>query len=350
MSSQSVRSRIESALAGEVVNHPVYAVYDWFVENVNIDWQSLFAQGLGRMNHATIVEFERPNVEIVETKSKEDGKVRTDIQWITDRGELHECFLDSWRQEYLIKSSEDYKIMAAALSGTKFIATDDSFDESERQLGNNGITVGQIGPLGRGRTPFQVVQIDFAGLERFSMDIATEVPELLELLEVMNDLMLDAIKCTLKSKATQIKLWENLSIETMGPNLYRKHLVPLYKRIFEATEGTDKKIQVHYDGKLNVISDDIANIPFDGIDSLTPAPEGDMQISEARRKWPDKFFWLHPSLSQFHKKPEELKENIKQLIKEAGPTRYCLMISEDVPPNWQETVPVVLETLSSLKG
>ena len=344
----NIRECVNNALMGKSVSQPAYLVYDWFVENRDIDWQSLFDQGLGRLNHATIVEAERPNVEIVETKSQQDGQVRTDIKWITDKGQLHEWYLDEWRQEYLIKSPEDYTIMARALSGTKFIATDKAFDESEKQLGDKGITVGQIGPLGRGRTPFQVVQIDFAGLEKFSMDIALEVPQLLELLEVMNDLMIDAIKCTLKSKATQIKLWENLSIETMGPNLYRKHLVPIYKRIFEAIEGAGKKIQVHYDGKLNVISEDIAQIPFDGIDSLTPAPEGDMIISEARQKWPDKFFWLHPSLSWFHLPEDELRNNIRKIAGDAGPTRYCMMMSEDVPPDWEKTVPIVLDTLKSL--
>ena len=344
----NIRKCVNNALAGKHVSEPAYLVYDWFVENRDIDWQSLFDQGLGRLNHATVVDFERPNVEIVETKSQQDGQVRTDIKWITDKGELHEWYLGEWRQEHLIKSSEDYEIMARALSGTRFIATDKAFDESEKQLGDNGITVGQIGPLGRGRTPFQVVQIDFAGLEKFSMDIAMEVPQLLELLEVMNDLMIDAIKCTLKSKATQIKLWENLSIETMGPNLYRKHLVPIYKRIFEAIEGTGKKIQVHYDGKLNMISEDIAQIPFDGIDSLTPAPEGDMIISQARQKWSDKFFWLHPSLSWFHLSQDELRSNIRKVTADAGSTRYCIMMSEDVPPNWEKTVPIVLDTLKDL--
>ncbi|HPS54929.1 MAG TPA: uroporphyrinogen decarboxylase family protein [Sedimentisphaerales bacterium] len=344
----TIRKRITDALTGNPVTKPAYLVYDWFIEHIDIDWQSLFDQGLGKLNHATIVEFERPNVEIIETKSNQDGKVRTDIKWITDKGQLHEWFLDGWRQEYLVKSPEDYKIIARAFSGTKFIATDKYFDESEKQIGDNGITVGQIGPLGRGRTPFQTVQIDFAGLERFSIDIATQTPELLDLLEIMNDLMVDAMKATLKSKATQIKLWENLSVDTMGPNLYKKHLIPVYEKIFDTIKGSDKKIQVHYDGKLKVISDYIADIPFDGIDSLTPSPEGDMEISDARQKWSDKFFWLHPSLSWFQKSNQELEKNIIQIIKEAGPKRFCLMISEDVPPDWKQKVPFVLNILENL--
>jgi len=36
------------------------------------------------------------------------------------------------------------------------------------------------------------------------------------------------------------------------------------------------------------------------------------------------------------------------MVRDAGPTRLCLMISEEVPPDWQRTVPLVLETLDRL--
>jgi hypothetical protein len=47
----NLRGRLEGAIAGEVVSRPVFAVYDWFVCNRNIDWQSLFDLGLGQINH-----------------------------------------------------------------------------------------------------------------------------------------------------------------------------------------------------------------------------------------------------------------------------------------------------------
>ena len=97
----NVRERLEKALVGEPVTQPVYAAYQWFVEHRDIDWQSLFDQGLGQLNHASLIERQLPNVEIEETETIVDGKVRRNIKWITDIGELHECFLGEWRQEYL---------------------------------------------------------------------------------------------------------------------------------------------------------------------------------------------------------------------------------------------------------
>jgi hypothetical protein len=43
----NIRGKFEFALAGEVIRHPVYAVYDWFVNHrPAVDWESLFDQGL----------------------------------------------------------------------------------------------------------------------------------------------------------------------------------------------------------------------------------------------------------------------------------------------------------------
>jgi hypothetical protein len=84
-----IRKRMAAALAGEPVEWPVYAVYDWFVQHRPMDWQSLFAQGLGQINHSPVVETKRPNLQVVESTTQIDRGVRRDERWITDHGELH---------------------------------------------------------------------------------------------------------------------------------------------------------------------------------------------------------------------------------------------------------------------
>jgi hypothetical protein len=347
----SIRRRLQQALAGEPVEHPVYAVYDFFVKNRPVDWPLLFQLGLGRINHASLLEYHYPNVEIVETQSKQDGQVRRDIRWITDRGELHEWYLGEWRQEYLVKSLSDYRILAHALSDASFTLSDRAFIASEQELGEGGLTIGHFGfmPL-ENRNAFQSVQIDAAGLERFSIDLAMGAPELLELIELMNERTLQKFRCILASRAEHFKLWENLSIETMGPDVYRTHLLPMYRRIFELLEGSGKKLQVHYDGKLRVIGQEIRNLVFHGLDSLTGPPEGDLSAAEARALWPDTFFWLHPNLGWYDLPEEQLCERIRRVCTDVGPRRYCLLISEEVPANWRRSIPAVLDTLADLKN
>lgn len=344
----TIRSRFESALAGEPIHPPVYAVYDWFVQNRDIDWQSLFDLGLGQIGHATVVEHHRPHVHVEEAISKAaSGMARRDIRWITDIGELHEWYLGEWRQEFLIKTPQDYRIMARALAAAEIRPVPEAFNACDSRMGDSGIT---LGCTELRRTPFQVIQIDYAGLERFSIDLATGAPELFELIELMNDLTYQEFEAITDTPTQHIKLWENLSIETMGPVLYRKHLVPVYQRIFDIIRESGQQLHVHYDGNLRVIADQIRDLSFDGIDSFTEPPEGDITTAEARQYWPDKFLWLHPNLGWYQLSEKQLTDNIKRMCHDAGPSRYCLMISEEVPPDWERTVPVVLRALESTGG
>ena len=343
---QSVRSRLKRSLAGEAVEHPVYVAYDWFVENRPIEWESLFEQGLGQISHVDLVRVERPHLEIVESKEEIDGETRRVVRWITDRGELQESFHGEWQREHLVKSPGDYRILARAFEDTQYTATNEYFNRSELELGDRGMTLGALGWSPLRRTPLLQVQVDFAGPERFALDLADEVPELMELLDLLGELTLAKFREAVKSPARYIKLWENLTIDMLGLKAYRDHLVPMYEKIFKILDDSGKRLVVHYDGKLRVIADIIAKLDFDGIDSFTPPPEGDMLVDEARALWPNMFLWLHPPLGWFREDRVELAKRIRQMVRDAGPRRFCLQISEDVPPDWSEKIPVVLDALS----
>jgi hypothetical protein len=106
-------------------------------------------------------------------------------------------------------------------------------------------------------------------------------------------------------------------------------------------------LQFHYDGKLRVIAPDIATLPFAGIDSFTEPPEGDLSVAEARAAWPEKFLWIHPNLGLYSLPRQELLWNFERLVRAAAGQRFCLMLSEDVPQDWSNAVPAVLDWLQA---
>ena len=50
----------------------------------------------------------------------------------------------------------------------------------------------------------------------------------------------------------------------------------------------------------------------------------------------------------YHLPNEELREAVIAKRRRAGKKGFAFEISENIPHNWKETVPVVLETLRSL--
>jgi len=72
-----------------------------------------------------------------------------------------------------------------------------------------------------------------------------------------------------------------------------------------------------------------------------------MTVAEARAAWPEKFLWLHPPLGWYDEPRPALQEKIRGMARDAGPRNFCLMISEELPADWREKVPAVLEALES---
>ena len=105
---------------------------------------------------------------------------------------------------------------------------------------------------------------------------------------------------------------------------------------------------VHYDGALNVIADEIARAPFHMIESLTEPPEGDMTYDQCRRAWPDKVFWANINVDLYSEPEQVLRKAVLQKRHRAGKKALAFEISEDLPANWQQSIPIVLATLKEL--
>jgi len=348
MGAMSVRERLLAALRGDEVTAPAYVVYDAFLPNPTVDWEWLFSLGLGQVNHVFVAEERHPNCEIVESKTMQGDLERKDVIIRTAGGELHEYYLGSsdkgllpWRMEYFIKNPSDFRLMTRAFEGSTYAASDRAFDESEAAIGARGITIAHVD-----RTPFQKIQIDWTGIEAFSYYLADGEPGLFELLELMNGLKVAEFVQVARSKARFVKLWENMGIDAVGPGAYRKYIVPVYESIIGLLSPAGQRLMVHYDGKIRPIAEDIARLGFD-IDSLTPAPEGDMEPAEARTLWPESFFWLHPSLTWFELPPREVAARFRAMACDVGPRNFCFELSEGVPPSWREGIPAVLRELAS---
>lgn len=83
-----------------------------------------------------------------------------------------------------------------------------------------------------------------------------------------------------------------------------------------------------------------------GIETMGP-PEGDLSVTEARSLWPGIFLWLHPNLGWYSLGADALKSKLRAMARGAG-GRFCMMISEEVPPSWEQSVPLVLGELERL--
>jgi hypothetical protein len=351
----TARELLTTVLNGGTPERTPLSIYKWFFEDPRYPveaWQPLIERGLGvSTGCATVRRIEHGVQHQVETRV--EGERRFVIQRkVTPVGTL-QCVdvyptgpdqgILGWTQEYWIKEPHDYQVRQWIVEHTELQPDYTAFAELDERVGSQGIVL-----VEGGRTPLMSICVDWAGTERFCIDVASGVDELFSLYEAQRKLFLEETRLMAAGPGRFCRWLENLTIGNLGPKRYERLLLNVYDEAVPILEQAGKRVMVHYDGALRVIRGQIARAPFHIIESLTEPPEGDLRYDECRAAWPDKVFWANINVQAYSLPPEQLRAEVIAKRERAGKRGLAFEISEDVPANWREAVPVVLETLEEL--
>lgn len=344
-----IRERLEAFWSGERPDRIPFTTYE---NKIPPDWsdpviRQMLRDGLGviRFVPTYSIRYEG-EVQIIDQNGWEGSRnVRRQI-WRTPLGEVSALWVDNWQQKYFLETAEDYRVMTYIAKHTRYTADYAAFNTQQVILPPYMIPVTRVG-----RTPLQTILVDYAGLANFSLHLVEFTDEMQELYEVMRKNFRTLVEIVAAGPGRYINVLENFTAETLGPRRFRQFLLPVYEETFGMLHQAGKIVGCHYDGNIRVVKDLVANAPIDLIESLTPPPEGDMTLAEARAAWPDKLFWSNINLGCYELPPEALRQEIFQRVRDGAPDgrRLAFEVSEDRPPCWRESMPVILQTLNEIE-
>jgi hypothetical protein len=337
------RENLIGALDGRRPDWIPYTVNQEFVTD-DPTWEHLFAAGLCRIPYVHTVREEMIGVERVVEPVTWQGQPGRRVTLRTSQGEISQIEVNGWVQEYYLKTPADYRVMAHIVRNTRLSLDPAGFEAAEREVGDRGQTL-----IGVGRSPMQTILVDYAGLEEFSYHLADGFPELFELAEALEAQLLERCRLTAVGPGRFISLLENFTAESWGAARFRQYHLPVYAKLLPIFQAAGKRLFPHCDGQLACVAPLLAGTGFAGIESLTEPPEGDMTLAQARAAFPDKVFWANINVGVYALPPADLRRWVRERVQAAAPDGRGLVfeISEDLPPNWREAIPVVLETLKS---
>jgi hypothetical protein len=217
----------------------------------------------------------------------------------------------------------------------------------EEALPEYGIAIPVVG-----RTPLQTILVDYAGLENFGWHLFEYEAEVQQLYEAMLKNFHRIIDIVADGPGYYVSNLENFTSETLGPQRYEKYLLPVYETCFKTLHEAGKIVGSHYDGRTASCKSQIARAPIDLIESLTPPPEGDQTLAEARQAWPDKLLWSNLNVACYDLPPQALKDLVLTRVQEgaADGKGLAFEVSEQYPMNWKDSMPVVLEALKETEA
>ncbi len=338
--------RIEAFWRGEQPDRIPYTIYwnEWRHTQHDRAWQKMFEDGLRVTFFVNPYTVTYSGDITFETKTTyEQGKQVVTERFNTPLGSIDWIRVDHWDKKFYLQSAQDYRIMTYIIEHTNIEPDFDKLLKKQQETAGFGIPHLSVGA----RSPYQAMLVDYAGLEQFAFHMMDFEEEVLTLYDALHKNFSRRIDLLCDAPGMYVSLLENFTAETVGPQRFKRFHLPIYESYFPKLHESGKIIGTHFDGKLDCCKELIASSPIDLIESLTPPPEGDLTLKACRKAWPEKLFWSNIQTSTYFNDKKTIRDTVLQAVEDAAPDgkRLAFEVSELIPPNWKESLPIVIEAL-----
>lgn len=217
----------------------------------------------------------------VEAETVEEGGQRTQV-WKTPAGELTTRwrYLEKsccWaRVDYAVKTAADLKVLQDIFSRARHEPKPERFREATEYLGESGVPISAVP-----RSPIPALLADWCGVMNTAYLVCDETNAVEDTLRIIDQANDAAFECAVASQVELFHFCDNLDSSGSG-SYFGDYMEEYYRRRLGQLHAVGKVAVVHVDGRLRGLLPKLAACGFDGIESVTPAPVGDVKIPDLR--------------------------------------------------------------------
>jgi len=307
-----------------IFNNMLYFIPD---ENIRIEITTPSA-GLGPGEILRIPPGGNVRVEVDENTEDIITRIYTPVGTLRQVMHGGESSTSWYYSEYPIKGVSDFPIMAYVLRHQKVI-----FDEEAYRLG-----VAEVGERAEPtiflpRIPLQRLFIDYAGFERTIFLLYDHPKETEAFLRVVEETDDEVYRVIARSPLRIINFGDNLHAQLASPPLFEKYILPYYQHRAEELRRAGKYTHAHWDGYVKTLLPYCRETGLDGIEAITPLPQGDVTLEEIKAALGDMV--LLDGIPATHFLPQtgyrELEDFVKRILDLFMPN-IVLGISDEISP------------------
>lgn len=258
------------------------------------------------------------------------GRLRERWRWLAD------SFAEA-PVEHLVKTAGDIPAYAWLYRNLRYEPDYVLAGARLRSVGGQGLVLAYLpkSPL------MQMIALD-AGIEAVVNILADDPAALDDALDAVGESQARAAAVAVASPAEVLMIPENLSSEVVGVRFYERWLRPYHELWTERIRAAGRISCVHLDGTLRGLLGRVASAGFDFIEAMTPAPAGDVPVSEWAAHagpcptvlWgglPGIYFTPQVTEADFER---HVRETLEVMRREP---RYVLGVADQVPPDGLES-------------
>ncbi|HIE04948.1 MAG TPA: hypothetical protein EYP61_09335 [Candidatus Latescibacteria bacterium] len=117
-------------------------------------------------------------------------------------------------------------------------------------------------------------------------DYPEKVERLMEAIDDSYDSLYEGI--TSYGKVRIVNFGENIDGNIVSPKYFEKYCIPFYEKRSEQLRRAGIYTHIHIDGSFRSLLKYLGDLPFDGLEALTPLPQGDVSLEEMKEAVGDK--------------------------------------------------------------
>ena len=229
--------------------------------------------------------------------------------------------------KWVVESEEELKVAAWIAENTTWQWDQTAFEIAQQSVGDLGAPT-----MYMPRMNVQDLFINKMGIERgiFAIyDWQDTVERYFDALEESHRRLIEVIN---DSPIEIINFGENVHSGTIPPSLFLKYHLPACRRRCEKLHAAGKFVSSHWDGDCRPLLPYAKETGLDGIEAITPRPQGDVTIEEIKAALGDEMFLLDgiPSVYFNTTYPEaDIIDCVHKLIDLFAP-RLVLGISDEL--------------------
>lgn len=181
-----------------------------------------------------------------------------------------------------IVTEEDMTIFTYIEQHTNWVFLPERYEQIRNQWGDLGAPV-----MYMPRVSIQRLYIDLMGVEE-TVYALEDYPETVELyFEALRSSQMRLVDVICDSPIELINFGDNLHCGTLSPSLFEKYVLPEYQLRCDRLHQAGKFVYSHFDGDNKSFLPYYQQTGLDGIEAITPVPQGDVTLEEVKEAMGD---------------------------------------------------------------
>ena len=263
----------------------------------------------------------------------------TVTRYVTPVGEMRQVArrteegTSSYPVEHFLKDQESIGVYKYVLEHREYEFDWQRYRWGEKRYGD------QIYPKAAiEREPILRLVIGMMGLNRTVIWLWKHPQEMEGLMELMLQDLEKQIEAYAGTPVVELCMPSNTHESLCSPSQFRKYMIPHLQRIADKAHATGKYLSSHWDGFVKSLLPLLKETELDGLECVTPKPQGDLTLEEMKKYIIDEGKFLRDGMPAVlftkHHTVKELETFTRQILDTLGGSgRLQLGVSDMVPAN-----------------